>query len=201
MAKFKLIMDDSVTFKGEKAFRIEALRSFGDVKEGDLGGYVSDEKVISDSGDCWVYDNAIAVSGTRISEGVTLHSKAVAWGSVLSGNVTVDGEAIVADSEVSGNCIITGKGFVTDSKLTGDIYVQDSGAVSESEIDGSITVADSAVVDGVELSGKGSIEGQVSIHDVSLKLDACVFSGDAVLDENGIQENKGLKITGKFNRV
>ena len=48
---------------GEKTLkRIKALRSFGDVKEGDLGGWLDSESNLSHDGDCWVCDNA-EVSG------------------------------------------------------------------------------------------------------------------------------------------
>ena len=35
--------------------RIKALRSFGDVKEGDLGGWIEKESNLSHEGNCWVY--------------------------------------------------------------------------------------------------------------------------------------------------
>lgn len=38
--------------------RIKALRDFGNVKKGDIGGYIEKEANLSHDGDCWVYDNA-----------------------------------------------------------------------------------------------------------------------------------------------
>jgi len=64
--------------------RIVALKSFGgDVKEGDVGGFVASEANLSQEGNCWVYDNA------KVSENA-----------VVSGNAKVYGNARV-DYEIS----------------------------------------------------------------------------------------------------
>lgn len=57
MKKFKLT-DEFITFSGKKLFRIKALIDFGDVKAGDLGGYIEKEGNLSHNGNAWVYDNA-----------------------------------------------------------------------------------------------------------------------------------------------
>lgn len=57
MKKFELT-SEFVTFLGKKLFRIKALISFGNVKEGELGGYVEKEENLDQSGDAWVYGNA-----------------------------------------------------------------------------------------------------------------------------------------------
>ena len=57
MKKFELT-SEFVTFLGKKLFRIKALVSFGDVKEGELGGLVEKEENLDQSGDAWVYGNA-----------------------------------------------------------------------------------------------------------------------------------------------
>lgn len=55
--KFELTTDNKIHF-GRKLFRIKALVSFGNVKAGDLGGYVESEKNLSQSGNAWVCGNA-----------------------------------------------------------------------------------------------------------------------------------------------
>ena len=60
------------TFTGEKhpnhlrLRRIVALRDFGDVKEGDAGGWIEDELNLSHKGVCWVYDNAGVCDRSRV---------------------------------------------------------------------------------------------------------------------------------------
>lgn len=57
MKKFELT-SEFVTFLGKKLFRIKALISFGNVEEGELGGYVEKEENLSNNGDAWVYGDA-----------------------------------------------------------------------------------------------------------------------------------------------
>ena len=57
MKKFELTRE-FITFLGRKLFRIKALVEFGDVKAGELGGYVEKEENINHEGNAWVYGNA-----------------------------------------------------------------------------------------------------------------------------------------------
>ena len=56
--KFELLLDDTITIFGIKLFRIKALISFGNVEEGEIGGYVEKEDNLSSSGNAWVSGNA-----------------------------------------------------------------------------------------------------------------------------------------------
>ncbi len=58
MKKFELTTESITNEAGKKLFRIKALIDFGDVKAGELGGYVEKEENISQDGNAWVYGNA-----------------------------------------------------------------------------------------------------------------------------------------------
>ena len=54
-----ILTDVSVDVMGKKLFQIKAIRSFGNVKEGDIGGYIESEKNLAQiSGDAWIYGDA-----------------------------------------------------------------------------------------------------------------------------------------------
>ena len=57
MKKFELTSNTKIWF-GRKLFQIKALISFGNVKEGDLGGYIEKEGNLDHDGNAWVYGNA-----------------------------------------------------------------------------------------------------------------------------------------------
>ena len=61
MKKYELTTDTKIVL-GKKLFRIKALVSFGNVKAGDLGGYVERENNLSHEGKAWVFGDA-KVSG------------------------------------------------------------------------------------------------------------------------------------------
>ena len=56
--KYELLAGDCLRAGDRTVYRIRALRDFGDVRRGDLGGYVESEDNLSHSGESWVYDAA-----------------------------------------------------------------------------------------------------------------------------------------------
>ena len=54
-------------FLGRTLHRIKAVSDFGDVKAGDLGGWVEKEENLSQAGDCWVYGNAWVSGSAQVS--------------------------------------------------------------------------------------------------------------------------------------
>ena len=68
--KYEILMDkeSTIEWKCRVLHRIRALKDFGDVKKGDLGGYVEKENNLSHYGNCWIYDNAKAMDNSRICD-------------------------------------------------------------------------------------------------------------------------------------
>ena len=52
---------------GRTLHRIRAVRDFGDVKAGDLGGWIEKESNLSNDGDAWVSGNAEVSGNARVS--------------------------------------------------------------------------------------------------------------------------------------
>ena len=103
MKKFELTTEFIINAFGKKLFRIKALVEFGNVKAGELGGYVEKEKNLSHNGNAWVCENAVVCEN--------------AW---VCGNAWVRGNAVVCENAwVRGNadyaCI---KGFGTEFRHT-----------------------------------------------------------------------------------
>ena len=98
MKKYKMIKKDSIKLYGRMLYRVKALRDFGDVKKGDVGGYIEKESNLSYEGDCWVYDNARVFGNARVFENVKVFENA--W---VSGNAFVFGILnISANTRVNG---------------------------------------------------------------------------------------------------
>ena len=56
--KYELLVGDCLRAGDRTVYRIRALRDFGDVRRGDLGGYIESEDNLCHSGHAWVYDAA-----------------------------------------------------------------------------------------------------------------------------------------------
>lgn len=57
MKKYRLT-DEKIIVGCRTLYRIQALRDFGDVKEGEFGGWIESEKNLSHEGSVWISGNA-----------------------------------------------------------------------------------------------------------------------------------------------
>ena len=83
-------------------YRIRALKDFSNVKAGDLGGFVEHESNLSQSGDCWVYDDAKVYDYAKVSGNSKVFDTAQVYG-----NARIFGNSMIfGNSKVSGNASI-----------------------------------------------------------------------------------------------
>jgi hypothetical protein len=118
MKKFELTAESKINIFGKKLFRIKALISFGDVEEGETGGWIEkEENLEQSSGDAWVYGNARVYGDARVSGDAWVYGDAE-----VSGNARVYGDAEVSgDARVSGNARVSGDAEVSgNARVSGD---------------------------------------------------------------------------------
>ena len=81
-------------FDGRILHRIKALKDFGNVKKGDLGGFIESEKNLSYEGLCWIFDNAKVFKGAEVYGNAQIYGNAEIFGVVLiSGNDKIFGDS------------------------------------------------------------------------------------------------------------
>ena len=61
---------------GRRLHRIRALRDFGGVEAGELGGFIEKEENLSHEENCWVYDNAAVYANARIYDDAVIYGYA-----------------------------------------------------------------------------------------------------------------------------
>ena len=117
--KYKLT-DETINVNGKTLYRIKSLKDFGNVKKGDKGGFVEKEENLSQSGDCWVYDNAKVYNNAKVFDYADIYGNAEIFGNaIVSGNAMVYGNAkvyhyamVYDNAEVCDNAIISGNAEV-----------------------------------------------------------------------------------------
>ena len=79
--------EETTNTDGAILHRIKAVRDFGDVKKGDVGGFIEKEENLSQDGIAWVYGRARVYGNTRISGNVHIHGDVRIYGNArISGN-------------------------------------------------------------------------------------------------------------------
>ena len=132
MKKFELTSESIVNIFGKRLFRIKALIEFGNVEEGELGGFVEKEENLSHEGDAWVYGNAEVSGNARVYGNAWVCDDARVYGNAwvcddawVYGDAKVCGDAWVCGGTwVYGNARVSGNAWVYgDAKVCGDAWV------------------------------------------------------------------------------
>ena len=111
------LTNETLEASGHTLYRIRALRDFGDVKAGDLGGFVDTDHVIAPYGDCWVTGDARVYDNTAISGNAKVSGNACIFRSIwLFGNCHVCGDAYIFNSQRTHR-------FISRRMITGNFKV------------------------------------------------------------------------------
>lgn len=151
MKKYVLVNNLTKEFGGRILYRIVAIKDFGYVKAGDLGGYVENESNLSHEGNCWVFDKAIVCDNAIVSDNACVYKKAR-----VIGNARVFGNASVTDNAmIDDNVYIYGSAYIhTNARVSGNAEVCDR-----------VCVGDNASIYGhVKVCGKAIIVGDAHIN-------------------------------------
>ena len=109
MKKYELTGEVKVKF-GVTFKRIRALIDFGNVKKGELGGFIEKEENLSHENNAWVYDDAWVSGNAEVYDDAWVYGNAWVYGDAwVYGNARVSGNAEVSgNARVSGNAEVSG---------------------------------------------------------------------------------------------
>lgn len=176
--------DTTIVHDGVTLHRIIAIRDFGNVEKGYLGGYIEAESNLSHEDNCWVGGNAMVYGDSEVVESAKVYDNAIVGENasisgyaLVHGNAKVFGSsdvtdnAIIGDSaELNGNCFVGGAAFICDhAKLQGNSGVSGKAKVSgNAKVSGEAVIYDSALVtDSATVTG-GRITGNAMIREYAV---------------------------------
>lgn len=79
--KYELLKDDCINYCGKTLYRIKALRDFGGIEAGDIGGYIEKEDNLSHEHNSWVYEHAKVFGNAEVYEDAKVYEHAEVFGS------------------------------------------------------------------------------------------------------------------------
>lgn len=164
MLKYKMT-DNTLMVNGRILHQIEALKDFGMVRKGKLGGWIEDYKNLSQEGKAWVADNACVYASARIIQDA-----------LICDNARISGAALVA-----GNAFINGNACVYEgAEVTGYARVY-----GNPHIYGRAQVYCNAVIHGnAHVYGLANIYDHAQVYGNAYVYDSTCVSGDAVVSDN-----------------
>lgn len=151
-----------------RLYQIRALCNFGNIKAGQLGGYVSGYHNLSQNGDCWIYDNALVYLDALVADDAQV--KGTCWvfnNAKVYENATVkDGCFVQANAEVFGKAIVENDAFVSGScKIYENCHVAErAGVWGRAWCHGNSKIYGFAQLYGnIEVTGTAKIRGQAEL--------------------------------------
>ena len=138
--KYVKLRDDKIKIDGTTLYRIVAVENFGDVRAGELGGYIQTVKNLSQEGNCWVYDKAIVKDYAFVGDDATVRGNSMICGNAL----------VVHKAQISGNAVIcNGARIYGNAKVCQHGYVEDKASVYDNAvISGNAIISENAIVCG-----------------------------------------------------
>jgi carbonic anhydrase/acetyltransferase-like protein (isoleucine patch superfamily) len=140
--KYRLVRHSDIEyFKGmttSKLYRVKALKDFGDVSKGDIGGVVEGTHNLSQEGNCWIYDDGAVLGSGVVKGNAKVKDKAVVvHGCILEDNCMVGGDVVIGPNfKLGGKKVIAYKTFYdigkamqclhSNNKTDSIIYITDS---------------------------------------------------------------------------
>ena len=136
--KYKLTKNTKEV-NGITLYQIQSLKDFGDVKKGDLGGWIEKEENLCQEDNCWVYGDALIYGNAKVYGNARVYGDALIYGNArvygdagVSDNARVYGDALISGNAwvygnawVSGNAGVSGNAWVSDNAWqTSPLYIQ-----------------------------------------------------------------------------
>nr|DAQ61111.1 MAG TPA: Putative transferase, nesg, ydcK, Structural Genomics.38A [Caudoviricetes sp.] len=163
--KYIILQNDSIQHEGRTLYRIKALRSFKWVTAGDIGGYVESERNLSQSGTCWVFDDA----------------------KVFDKAIVRDEAEITNEAQVFDNAIVEERSIVEDqAKVYGYANLRDdSMATGHAEVYEYARLSNKAVAENhAKVYGHARVEGEASVRNFAEVYGNARVTGYAFVDDD-----------------
>lgn len=192
--KFEMT-NEVIEFEGRILHRIRALKDFGNVKKGELGGFIGKEKNLSQVGYAWAYNNAkicddaIVIGNANIKDNAVVKDRVV-----IRGNAAIEDDAVIGDSAVvEDNALVRNNALVKDEAIIRKNAIVEINACvrGKANVSDSACIMDSATVEGnAKIYGGAVIKSNAIVRDYAIvKEDAAIMSsvqifGNAIIKGN-----------------
>lgn len=173
--------------------RIKAVRSFGDIKEGQQGGLIENENNLSHDGLCWIYEDGKVIELAKVYGDAKVFSGEVSGAAKVFDAATVDDSVVLDYAEVSGNSLVSGNSEVSGhAKIYKNVQILNKSIIKDyAEISGNAIVDDSRVSDQAKVSDDAKVtngcdvRGSVKILGNTEVSDGLKLEGNEIIDVNG----------------
>lgn len=200
MKKKYFLTDETKQIMGHKLHRIQAVRKFGMIQEGQKGGWVEKESNLSHSGMCWLFDDAFVMgdavvkdnawvcNNTCVRDLAEVSEFARVWGhSIISGSAIVTNQAYIKNSIITHQALVNQNAYVYNSSVEDNAHVGGYVVISSNVRvkDSSSVIGVTHISNGTDILGNSMINANTHIHGTMTLRDARIFNNtDFIIFKN-----------------
>ena len=195
MKKYELLKNDTIKIGVKTLYRIRALKDFGNVKTGDIGGYVESENNLNQYDYAWVYENARVYGNAKVCEDANVFGDARVYGNTwVYGDARVYGNAnVFGDARVYENAKVFGDAWVYGNTwVYGDAWVYENTWVyGDARVCGASKVCGETKIETYKIIGKVTLRFK-KIRQIQCRyrvLTAILTEDNEILYSIGCQNN------------
>lgn len=189
--KYEIVRDQSITIYNKNLYRIRSLYDFmagngRSVKKGDLGGWVQSEDNLSQSGKCWIFDDAKVFGNAIIRDNATISDQAESYN-----NAIICNSADILDySRVFGNAMVLNSARIfSNSRIFDSAIIGAKSQIYSSSIHGNaIVCTERRLCENSEIYGDAKILGDPTVSNMMISNNACILSTNHAFSVGPIYE-------------
>lgn len=163
--KYEILKDRSITIDGHTLYRIRAVVDFSNVLSGTLGGFIENEFNLSQTGTCWIADEAAVYGHSVVTEGGWVGGSSRVYGhSIIRGTGYIDDAVIIRSSEIKNNTVIKGSAILQESSIGGSTIIEGNARLENVRVPWRATIKGDCCLKNVSVCGEAYIQGNAVIE-------------------------------------
>lgn len=178
--KYELLEKKNIFFN---LYQIRAVKDFGNIKAGQLGGYVENSDNLSQEGSCWLYERGYAKAYSRIVDDAQIFHAIIYGDAYISGNIELHNRCLIGGARskvrISGNAKIYSSEILDNSSVSGNTEIHNSILRGNAKAFGDSKIYKSSVCDCGEVFGKAIIRKNSVIK---CEVSGCADISETILD-------------------
>ena len=192
--KYELLKTDTYNMNGKTLYRIIAIRNFGDIKKGEIGGFVESERNLSHNGNCWIHDDAKVYEKGKVYGDAQIYDHSMVYGKAkVYGHAKLFKSSLVTENaKIYGSSCLTGFTAIRHKvRIYGNAKIADAMISNKTKVYGNVIVDTGGVI----IQGNSKIYGSSYISGDTKIVDCFIHGCSEINDVRCIKQSNISGVT------
>lgn len=192
--KYEILKTNTYNMNGKTLYRIIAIRNFGDIKKGEIGGFVESERNLSHNGNCWIHDDAKVYEKAKVYGDAQIYDHSMVYGKAkVYGHAKLFKSSLVTENaKIYGSSCLTGFTAIRHKvRIYGNAKIADAMISNKTKVYGNVIVDTGGVI----IQGNSKIYGSSYISGDTKIVDCFIHGCSEINDVRCIKQSNISGVT------